>query len=291
MSTMRLAVAAILMACLPAAALAWGEDGHRVVCQIAYDELTEAARAEVDRLLALDADFDSFAESCLFADEPERIRWMDHFINLPRSTAAITTRDCPLADSCVLSAIDGDVAILRNPLAGDADRLRAMKLLGHWVGDAHQPLHVSFQDDRGANSIAIAGDDPDANLHGIWDYEILAASFGNDYRRIAAEFRNGISDAMRAQWRHDSAIEWVNESLQITIAAATRYCVMQQGACWYTKDNMLLDRDETWRRMTISDAYLRKHGPTVRLRLQQAGVRLAEILNGSFVQQTEPARK
>ncbi|MGI9200757.1 MAG: S1/P1 nuclease, partial [Woeseiaceae bacterium] len=55
----------------PSFAFGWGETGHRVVCQIAYDELLPAARSELDRLIALDRDFDSFAESCLFADSPE----------------------------------------------------------------------------------------------------------------------------------------------------------------------------------------------------------------------------
>jgi len=73
----------LLFVLLPSSALAWGEDGHRVVCQIAFDELTPAARTEVNRLLELDADFDSFAESCLFADSPKRIRFLDHFMNMP----------------------------------------------------------------------------------------------------------------------------------------------------------------------------------------------------------------
>lgn len=35
---------------LPTNAFAWGETGHRVVCQIAYDSLLPAARHELDRL-------------------------------------------------------------------------------------------------------------------------------------------------------------------------------------------------------------------------------------------------
>jgi hypothetical protein len=29
--------------------------------------------------------------------------------------------------------------------------------VGHWVGDIHQPLHVSFEDDRGGNSVLVTG--------------------------------------------------------------------------------------------------------------------------------------
>ena len=42
----------------------WGDLGHKIVCQIAFQELNEKARAEVVRLIALDEKFDSFTEWC-----------------------------------------------------------------------------------------------------------------------------------------------------------------------------------------------------------------------------------
>lgn len=271
----------------PALAFGWGETGHRVVCQIAYDELLPAARSELDRLIALDRDFDSFAESCLFADSPERIRWRDHFINMPRSARAITTLDCPLADTCVLPAIRSDFLILLDPESTDAEKLLALKLLGHWVGDVHQPLHVSFQDDRGANSNIVetdfATDLEDMNLHGVWDYLIISKTLGDDHATIAMSLRESVTARQREDWRHDSPIEWANESYQITISADAAYCVQQQGACWYSENNMMLDSNEAWHTTRINMNYLQLHAPLVRTRLQQAGVRLAELLNQSLV--------
>lgn len=273
------------LALMPSLVLAWGETGHRVVCQIAYEELLPEARAEMDRLLALDPDYVNFAESCVFADAPERIRWQDHFMNLPRSTTAITTADCPLAESCVIAAIRNDVLVLRDPASSDADKLLAMKLLGHWVADIHQPMHVSFQDDLGANNINVNLTMEYPNLHAVWDYSIISTNFGDDYLHVVDRLGGQISDAHRMAWQHDSAIEWANESFQITIASKTGYCVRKQGACWYTADNMLLDSGEAWRNQRISNAYLRRHGRVVALRLQQAGVRLGALLNQSLSMQ------
>jgi S1/P1 Nuclease len=45
-------------------------------------------------------------------------------------------------------AIEGDFALLASPDTTNEEKLVALKLLGHWVGDIHQPLHVSFEDDR-----------------------------------------------------------------------------------------------------------------------------------------------
>jgi len=286
----RVCAVALLMATLaPGAVFAWGETGHRVVCQIAYDELKPAARVELDRLLAQDPGMESFADACLYADNPERIRWQDHFMNVPRSTLAITVFDCPLAETCVLPAIRNDFLVVLNADASDMARVEAVKLLGHWVGDAHQPMHISFQDDRGANSIAVesefVADVENANLHGVWDYVIIAESLGDDYVAIARELRQAITGRQRLAWRYDSPIEWVNESFQLTISATTGYCFHKQGACWYEPDNMLLDEGEVWRNLRIDTEYVQTHAPTVSLRLQQAGVRLAQLLNQSLIRE------
>ena len=57
----------------------------------------------------------------------------------------------------VLSAILNDSKVLASKSEKKADRLLALKFLGHWVGDIHQPLHVSFEDDRGGNNITVRG--------------------------------------------------------------------------------------------------------------------------------------
>ncbi len=267
---------------VPSIAFCWGEDGHRVVCQIAFDEMTPSARTEVTRLLALDPDFESFADSCLFADSPERIRFLDHFINLPRSTRAITTADCPLAESCVIPAIQNDYLVLQDADSSDAEKLLALKLLGHWVGDVHQPMHVSFQDDQGGNSNNVDVDIPGANFHGVWDYLIISKSLGDDYLQIAARLEGSIEDEQRIAWKLDSPIEWANESFQITIAASVNYCVQKRGACWYSSDNMVLEQGESWRDFMITDDYVEMHAAIVSQRLQQAAIRLAELLNQAF---------
>jgi len=276
----------LLLALLPATAFSWDEVGHKTVCQIAYEELLPEARVELDRLLTLDPDFEIFAESCLFADKPEVIRFQDHFINLPRSATAVTTGECPMADSCVLTAIPNDAFVLRDPESSDAAKLLALKLLGHWVGDIHQPLHVSFMDDRGANSINVDLDMKYANFHGVWDHAIRAHNLGDDYLQIALHLGRQISDEQRMAWRYDSPVEWANESFRITISPTTKYCVQKHGACWYKEDNMLLDQGEAWRNDSISDDYLQKNGPIIFLRLQQAGVRLAQLLNQSLTNGT-----
>ena len=270
---------AFLIFLLPAISFGWGETGHRVVCQIAYDELTQVARTEVDRLIALDPDYDSFNESCLFADGPPRQRTEDHYLNVPRSSVAITTSACPLAETCLFPAIENDTNTLAYKNNSDADRLFALKLLSHWLGDIHQPVHVSFQDDQGANKIDQKGDETNGTLHSAWDTDIIKQQLGSEFFQIAAELRAEVTDQDRSRWSFDSPVEWANESYQITISPAANYCTQKQGACWYGPDNMILNQGEPERDVAITDYYTATHSRTVKLRLKQAGIRLGALLN------------
>src|SRR4051812_46163207 len=70
-------LASLLPVCITAAApvLAWGDEGHRVVGQMALPLLTPQARAQVDALLAADADTltaPDFVSRTTWAD-----RWRD----------------------------------------------------------------------------------------------------------------------------------------------------------------------------------------------------------------------
>jgi hypothetical protein len=269
---------ALILLLVPVASFGWGVTGHKTVCTIAYDELTSTARAEVNRLISMDSQYDNFADSCLYADGPPRIRTFDHFLNVPRSYRAISKKECPLADTCVLLAVDNDSAILANSNKSDAERLEALKLLGHWVGDLHQPMHISFQDDLGANQIRQKGND-ESSLHGAWDFSIIDRELGDDHIQIAADLRAAITAKDRKQWRFDSSVEWVDESFQITLARRTEYCTLKNGACWYDEDNMMLNPGEEWKEVNITKRYTSRHRKTVEQRLQQAGLRLAVTIN------------
>ena len=69
-------------------AFAWGDLGHRVICQIAFQELNDKARNEVIRLIALGSTFDSFTDACTWPDHPRK-RAEEHFINIARSVCGI----------------------------------------------------------------------------------------------------------------------------------------------------------------------------------------------------------
>ena len=194
----RLMFAGAFIAAPCAQALAWGDDGHRIVCEIALLEMAPATRAEVEALIATDPQFASFADSCAWADHPRK-RDDEHYVNLPRDAGGLGAEACPLADRCVVSAIEKDMAALSSPTAGEVPRLMALKFLGHFIGDLHQPLHVSFQDDRGGNSVDTTGI-CGSNLHSAWDTCLLKKAVGTNPQAAAFALEAEITDADRAAW-------------------------------------------------------------------------------------------
>ena len=140
-------------------------------------------------------------------------------MDLPRAAKGIkVAHPCPVADRCVVSAILNDTRDLALSL-DVGDQLRLLKSLGHWVGDIHQPLHVSFDDDRGGNLVAIAGPCK-ANLHAVWDNCIIEKKIALDYADVAGRLRAEITDVERAHWIPriiDTAavVAWANESSAI----------------------------------------------------------------------------
>ncbi len=276
-------IAFILLALSANSVLAWGGTAHRIICEIAFKELNSQARAEVKRLIRLDPVFFTFSGSCIWPDHPRK-RSREHFVNLPRSATQLENDSCPLVDKCVVMAIEVDLQIVADAGATDASKLDALKFLGHWVGDIHQPLHVSFRDDRGGNSIKVSGP-CSRNLHAVWDGCIIETKLGTDIRNIATDLRGAVTPADRVQWNSTGPKTWANESFRITISKATGYCVKKDDACWYATDNNKLDRNEEKRMLVVDDAYIERQLPTIKERLTQAGIRLGHLLNHALVNQ------
>ncbi|PTT92483.1 endonuclease, partial [Pelomonas sp. HMWF004] len=142
-----IAIATLTVASL---AHAWGAEGHRLIAELAQDQLTPAARAQVARILEQEPGA-TMASISTWADEVrsrETAAW--HYVNPPEGSCSYEpARDCPGGD-CVVEAINAQAAILKSK-APDAVRLSALKWVVHLVGDVHQPLHAGFKGDKGGN--------------------------------------------------------------------------------------------------------------------------------------------
>lgn len=283
----------VVFAALSQQASAWGKYGHVTICEIAYRQMTPAARTELNRLLVEHGEYTSFNRACLEADRFPRTLPAAHFANYSRETTAITDDSCEGALRCVISEIASDFEKLSDTSLTDRERGEAMILLGHWVGDIHQPLHISYEDDRGGNSIKKRGRCSADNLHSVWDNCIvedrvlpgnaLARALG--WRTFTRAYRAAdrlepmITEEQFADWTSSEVFGWAAESYQIATQPEVGYCHMRSGACWYDTQNKTLDEGEEQKVIQMDDEYLDQFQGIVETRLMMAGARLADLLN------------
>ncbi len=279
-------LSAILL--FPSTSEAWSNMGHEVTCAIAYRLLSDEERAEVDRLTGLYRRPDGrrykyFTQGCTFADlARERAegglagwrrfarfdRW--HFFNVSRETVELDPAAC--ARDCVLHAISHHGARLSDPGLDDRMRAEALLLLGHWVGDIHQPLHVSYADDRGGGLIPLiqGGFYETDNLHSLWDRGILEKiPMKEGWWAYAGKLRDAIPADAAAEWGDSEPVTWAQESYNLTVAEDLLYC--RRPVDGSTCGRIGQARD-------VGRSYQRRFAPTVELRLQKAGARLAALI-------------
>jgi hypothetical protein len=137
--------------------------------------------------------------------------------------------------------------------APDAQRLKALKYLVHFVADVHQPLHAAYADDRGGNLYQVQGFGRGTNLHAVWDVGLIE------------QWPGGLSALTSAVASVALALEaseppsWAEESCRIVAADG-----------FYPYGHK------------IDGAYVQGMTPVVKDRLAAAGRRLARLLNESL---------
>ena len=242
-------------------AMAWGPNGHRIVGQIAENQLSDAARKGIAELVGRA----SLAQISTWADEIKSDpTWRHaspwHYINVPPGQTLEETERNPRGD--VVEAIQRFEDVLRDRRAGRKERVDALRFLVHLVADIHQPLHAGYGSDRGGNDIRVRWFGDSTNLHTVWDEHLV------EYQRLSfTEFVRFFGHAEPGEieaWRRSTVWDWARES-QAMLPAVYDYGGTRSAKTPY-----------------LGYAYIFKHIDGVNERLLQAGVRLGGLLNDVF---------
>ena len=65
-------------------------------------------------------------------------------------------------------------------------RIKALKFIVHFLGDAHQPMHVSRVEDREGND-QVRFNGLKTNLHSVWDSKLIDKQ-DLSYEQLAKEY-------------------------------------------------------------------------------------------------------
>jgi nuclease S1 len=306
-------------------AWAWGCEGHQIVALIAEKHLNPRAAkmsrqilgaSPIDATLARyckQTGLDAFVDSSTWADDERGIKpdtgpW--HFVDIPRGAPkGNIAQYCPPSTGCVVSELAEQVRVLRNPRATAQARADALRFVIHFVGDIHQPLHATTNDDMGGNCVPVAFFDRapqetnlqresySPNLHAVWDVGIIEhfappqdsqaptpqqiAGEISEAGKIDADFRARFS-SWQSQPADYAAWAWESHELAERIAYGRLPHAIpieppRTVASCADDDHIstrMLRLDER-----LADDYENATAPVVQEQLAKAGARLAALLN------------
>lgn len=232
----------------------WGQTGHRVAGQIAYNHLSKKVRKQIDNIL----DGRSIAMVSNFMDEIKSEPLYDslgpwHYCTIPDGEKYTTAPE----EGDVIHAINTYIQLLKSGNLTKEEEAFSLKCLIHLIGDIHQPLHVGNGTDRGGNDIKVTYFWQSSNLHRVWDTGII------DGQNLSfTEYVDWIDTPTTAQidqWKNDDIMVWAKESMSYR--------------------SQLYDLPENKK---IYYRYNYDNIATVNSRLLKAGIRLAGVLEDIY---------
>jgi hypothetical protein len=292
----------------------WGCKGHEIVALIAEAHLTPHARALALKILAdgpisatlsrycNEPGLDAFVDSSTWADDersvmPETGPW--HFIDIPRGARESSISEyCPTATGCITNALATQLGILGDSKATPQARADALRFVIHFVGDIHQPLHDTTNNDRGGNCVPVAFFDRapretnltfenyNPNLHEVWDVEIIERFMNGQTPQQAADELETMFHAQLPAWQSQAPnfTSWAWESHQL--AESTVYGRLPNKIAIESPRPIesCADDDHISTRMlhlneNLADDYQNAAVPVAQGQLAKAGARLAALLN------------
>jgi hypothetical protein len=261
LSKMKRYLSSIVFILLCFTLLSWGFKGHRIIATIAENHLTPQAKSAIKDLLGTQslADVSTWADE--LRDDPQyksTANW--HFININPGLNFNQFSEAVKSQSKenLYTAFNKSLNDLKSVATSKQQKIDALKFLVHFVGDIHQPMHVSRAEDKGGNTIQVQFYGKGTNLHTLWDSRLLDHQ-GLEGQQLVDKLESQIKLPRLPGYNND-VMRWLFTSYK---TSTTLYAEVE-------KNNKL------------DDEYYNSHLKIVNDNLSWAGVRLAGVLNDIF---------
>lgn len=215
---------------------AWNALGHRLIAQIAYNNMTVHARQVFNQYnRAMDKVYkpQNFINAAVWLDNLryQDIAWFTttHYVDLPFTNDG--SQLLSPQEINALWAVEKASNLLVNKYATEFDKGIALRVILHVVGDLHQPLHAATRisaehptGDQGGNFVPINGSSIAKNLHAYWD---SGAGFltTKHHRNNPAQLAKTAAN-IESHWpchitkADTSAVHWAEESHALAVSIA-----------------------------------------------------------------------
>lgn len=236
----------------------WGRTGHRATGEVAEGYLSKEAQQKINEIL----DGQSLAFVSTYGDDiksdPKYRKYGPwHYVNLePGETEYTKEKANPKGD--LLQGIRTCISVLKDPQSSKEDKAFFLKMLVHFMGDLHQPLHAGRGEDKGGNDIQVRWFGKGSNLHRVWDSEMIN-DFQMSYTELAAS-TDRLSNKEVSKIKEGEVIDWMYESKELSKKV---YESVEIGE-------------------KLGYEYMYQWFPVAHDQLQKGGIRLAKVLNDIF---------
>lgn len=276
-----IALLCMLAVLVPAPAQAWGFYAHRKTAEIAEANVSPQTRAKIRELMRSEKQLGT--PDCALSDLEDASVWPDclrgsgwrwaytfawHYRTAPICEAFNARANCP-GGNCVTGQIDRAHRVLADETLPDAVRLEALAFMVHFAGDVHMPLHSGDREDRGGNDREVDyGIVPSLNLHWIWDGPLAERAISDPADPVVRRY----SAAERAELGGGTADDWGRESWEISRSFVYPTAFDREDVC----------ESELPMKTALTQEDIARGVPIAKRRVQQAGLRIAELLESAF---------
>jgi len=235
----------------------WGKTGHRVVGEIAEKYLNKKTEKEISKLL----NGHSLAFVANYADDIKSDRQYDgykpwHYVNFPFGEKYEAHHRNENGD--IIQGIEKCISVLKNNNSPTEEKIFYLKMLVHFMGDLHQPLHIGLEDDKGGNDFQVRWFSDGTNLHTVWDSKMLDF-YDMSYTELAVN-TDVLTKPQVEAIKKGSVLDWMYES---------------RALCENIYGNTEIGEK-------LGYGYMYEYMDVLRFQLQKGGIRLAEVLNNVF---------
>jgi hypothetical protein len=302
-----------LACCAVTTAFGWGDEGHRAIGAMAEKLIAGTPAGAHVRALLGD---ETLATASVWADQvkgrndqtPEMLAFktanpnhpVHHYTDIPFEEPRYRDDSVGATNVDVVHAIPACILILQGRaveqnMFSNVTQKVALRLLAHYVGDIHQPLHVGagyldgtnfidpngyakpYKDDQGANRLLFGGTN---KLHFFWDITVVQLAMTNAHAQTPEEYAGILLTKPQPAWRDSGSLmswdrDWANECLPLSAKihdvtvlneddTQLDYRTGQPRPQWHIKD--LTPEQIAWSTKTAEE------------QMTKAGYRLAEML-------------
>lgn len=237
--------------------LLWGATGHRVVGEVATQHLSKRTARKIKKLLRGQslAYVSNYADD-IKSDSQYRSYSPWHYANLGLDETYEASSKNAKGD--VVTAIQKCIAVLKDKEETNENKAFHLKLLVHFVGDIHQPMHLGRLEDKGGNDIEVKWFGKRSNLHRVWDSDVI-----NSHQMSYMEMASNLPVLSKVQKRSikEAPLKvWIEESHTL---AKKIYTTLPE-------------------KKNLGYRYRYEYLDSLRMQLLKGGLRLAFILNEVF---------